>query len=73
MSAKTMFYAFAVVALAAVWSAAALPLVVDDVTSPGKSSSSCGVCTYNFFATTLIVRWPVTTVGSFDICAGARL
>ena len=31
MSAKTMFYAFAVFALAAVWSAAALPLAVDEV------------------------------------------
>ncbi|XP_060834835.1 uncharacterized protein LOC132917877 isoform X1 [Rhopalosiphum padi] len=36
MSAKTMFYAFAVFALAAVWSAAALPLVVDEVTSPAN-------------------------------------
>jgi len=36
MSAKTMFYAFAVFALAAVWSAAALPLAVDEVTSPAN-------------------------------------
>lgn len=35
-----MFYAFAVVALAAVWSAAALPLVVDDVTSPAIVKSN---------------------------------
>ncbi|CAI6346872.1 unnamed protein product [Macrosiphum euphorbiae] len=43
MSAKTMFYAFAVVALAAVWSAAALPLVVDDVTSPAIVKSNVDV------------------------------
>jgi hypothetical protein len=36
MSAKTMFCAFAVVVLATVWSAAALPLVPDEVTSPAS-------------------------------------
>ncbi|CAH1724055.1 unnamed protein product [Aphis gossypii] len=36
MSAKTMFYAFFVFALVAVWSAAAVPLAVDDFSSPAN-------------------------------------
>ncbi|XP_022171049.1 uncharacterized protein LOC111034237 isoform X2 [Myzus persicae] len=45
MSAKTIFYAFAVVALAAVWSAQALPLTVDDVTSPANAKENLEIDT----------------------------
>ncbi|KAL5240393.1 hypothetical protein ACI65C_007803 [Semiaphis heraclei] len=40
MSFKTIFYVFAVVALAAIWSAEALPLAADDVTSPANVEAS---------------------------------
>jgi hypothetical protein len=43
MSAKTIFYAFAVVALVAIWTTEALPLAADDVTSQANENGKFDV------------------------------